>query len=205
MANNNEPKLVHATAFDIGDLGLLTWDPDKKSDLCILSNNNLTAEWGFTKKTKKKDKYKPVWIPVQSKLRLHSGKFQLDFIIDELAKYQLGIGFMMLWNTGPDWGFFGYLGSSSTAFAYDPFTGDVVNNTKSIQGGLPNFKAKNRGIVTLSVNLPRTAKGSAKFIINNISTREIVLPEGTVIMPAACFLKAKQKVSLSNFEKELYQ
>jgi hypothetical protein len=84
--------------------------------------------------------------PKEKGARLHSGRFRWDFVIDELADAQLGPGFMLLWDVGPDWGFFGYLGSSTSAWAYDPSTGNVVYNTKSIEGGLPKIADGRSGV-----------------------------------------------------------
>ena len=108
---------------------------------------------------------------------------------------------MLQWNVGPDWGFFGYLGASNTAWSYDPSTGDIVTNTQSIKGGLPKFENGHKGIVTMVVNLPRHAKGDARFVVNGVDTPLIALPESSVIVPAACFLKETQKVTLANFEQ----
>lgn len=33
-----------------------------------------------------------------------------DFEVSGLAGRQIGVGFMLDWDIGPDWGFFGYLG-----------------------------------------------------------------------------------------------
>ena len=82
-------------------------------------------------------------------------------MIDELGDARLGIGFMLLWDIRrPDWGFFGYLGSSTSAWSYDPSTGDVVYNTKSIQGGLPTVADGHSGVVSIRLELPRDAAGS---------------------------------------------
>jgi hypothetical protein len=97
------------------------------------------------------------------------------------------------------WGFFGYLGSSPSAWAYDPSTGDVVYNTKSIQGGLPKITDGSAGVVTVRLDLPRDAAGTGGFSMNGTDSHPIRLPEGSVVLPAACFLKESQKVSLANF------
>jgi hypothetical protein len=118
-----------------------------------------------------------------------------------MACAQIGIGFMLLWDIGPDWGFFGYLGSSSSAWAYDPSTGDVVYNTASIQSGLPKIADGHRGVVTVQLDLPRHAEGQAQFSMNGTEARAIRLPKSSVVLPAACFLKESQKVTLANFEQ----
>jgi hypothetical protein len=134
-------------------------------------------------------------------LHLHSGSFRWDFVVEEMARAQVGVGFMLLWDIGPDWGFFGYLGASPTACAYDPSTGDVVRNTKSIQGDLPKFADRHTGIVSVHLDLPRLAEGSARFLVNGAETRAIPLPEGAVVLPAACFLKEGQRVTLANLQR----
>jgi hypothetical protein len=136
-----------------------------------------------------------------TRLCLHSGRFAWDFTVDEMASAQLGIGFMLFWNIGPDWGFFGYLGASTTAWAYDPSTGDVVSGTASIQGGLPKFQNQHTGVVSVELDIPRDAEGCGRFIISGIETSAIRLPRGAVVLPAACFLKETQKVTLENFRR----
>jgi hypothetical protein len=123
-------------------------------------------------------------------------------VVEEMACAQIGIGIMLLWEIGPDWGFFGYLGSSSSAWAYDPSTGDVVYNTKSIQGGLPKFADGHKGVVTVHLDLPREGEGKARFSINGTETRPILLPDNSVVLPAACFMKETQKVTLANFKQQ---
>lgn len=154
-------------------------------------------------------KYPPAWVPASTRARLHSGSFGWDFVIDELAGRQLGIGFMLLWVTGleeprfgPDWGFLGYLGSSASAWSYDPSTGDVVSNTNSIQGGLPRVADGRSGVVSVRLKLPRDAAGTGWFSMSGAESRSIALPEGSVVLPAACLLRESQKVSLSSLRME---
>jgi hypothetical protein len=144
-----------------------------------------------------------VWVPASTRARLHSGKFRWDFVVEEMACAQIGIGFMLLWDVGPDWGFYGYLGSSTTAWAYDPSTGDVVCNTKSIQGGLPKIADGHRGVVTVRLDLPRDAEGTARFSINGTEARAVLLPVSSVVLPAACLLKETQRVTLGDLECKL--
>jgi hypothetical protein len=194
-----EPALLRATAFAAADRGSFEWDAGHNADLLTVSNNGQTIEWGPRKPQYSGKYYPPAWVPAATRSRLHSGQFQWDFVIDELAGAQLGIGFMLLWDVGPDWGFFGYLGSSTTAWAYDPSTGDVVYNTKSIQGGLPKITDGRAGVVTVQLDLPRDAAGTGLFSMNGTDSLPIRLPEGSVVLPAACFLKESQRVSLANF------
>jgi hypothetical protein len=134
-------------------------------------------------------------------MHLHSGTFRLDFGVGEMAGGQIGVGFMLLWNVGPDWGFFGYLGASPTAWAYDPSTGDVVCNTKSIQGGLPKFSNGRAGLVSVRLELPRRDEGLGSFVVDGMETRRIPLPVGAVVLPAACLLRESQRVTLSGYEQ----
>ena len=138
-------------------------------------------------------------MPASTRSRLHSGRFEWDYVIEEMAGAQIGIGFMLLWDLGPDWGFFGYLGSSTSAWAYDPSTGDIVTHTESIQGGLPKIADGGAGVVTVRLDLPRDAAGMGLFSMNGVESLPIGLPEGSVVLPAACFLKESQRVSLANF------
>ena len=196
--STHEPSLLKAAAFAEVDRGSFEWDSKHNADLLTVSNNGQSIEWG-PRKPQYAGQYPPAWVPASTRSRLHSGQFQWDFVIDEIAGAQLGIGFMLLWDIGPDWGFFGYLGSSTSAWAYDPSTGDVVYNTESIEGGLPKTEDGRAGVVTVHLDLPRDAAGAGRFSMNGIDSLPIRLPEGSVVLPAACFLKERQKVSLSNF------
>lgn len=194
-----EPALLKATALAVTDIGSFEWDATHNADLLTVSNDGRTIEWGPRKPQYTGKHYLPAWVPGSTRSRLHSGYFQWDFVIDELAGAQIGIGFMLLWDVGPDWGFFGYLGSSTSAWAYDPSTGDVVHNTKSIQGGLPKITDGRAGVVTVQLDLPRDAAGFGMFSMNGTRSLPISLPEGSVVLVAACLLKESQKVSLANF------
>jgi hypothetical protein len=141
-------------------------------------------------------------LPASTRARLHSGRFRWDFVIEEMAGAQIGIGFMLLWDIGPDWGFFGYLGSSTSAWAYDPSTGDVVYATASIQGGLPKVSDGHSGVVSVRLELPRDAAGTAWFSMNGTESRPIALAEGSVVLPAARFQKESQRVSLASVRVE---
>ena len=200
--STREPTLVKATAFAEGERGSFEWDASHNADLLTVSNAGLTIEWGPRKPQYIGKVYPPAWVPASTRARLHSGRFRWDFVIDEMAGAQIGIGFMLLWDIGPDWGFFGYLGSSTSAWAYDPSTGDVVYATESIQGGLPNVSDGRSGVVSVRLQLPRDAAGTAWFSMNGTESRPIALPEGSVVLPAACFLKESQKVSLASLRVE---
>ena len=158
------------------------------------SNNNQTVEWVSD--------LKYAWIPVETQFYLFDGEFSLDFLIDDMKGYQIGIGFLQVWDfsegkTGVDWGFYGYLGSSDSAYSYDPSTGDVVTNTKELYSGFPILK-QNKGVVTLRLNLPAEASGEAWFVIEGIETNKIKLPVGSVITPAVCLSRKGQKVTITN-------
>ena len=115
-----------------------------------------------------------------------------------MAAAQLGVGFLLVFEGGLlDWGFYGYLGAGVFAWAYNPSTGDVVSQTKSIQGGLPKFLNCSSGIVTLGLSLPRHAPGAAFFSVQGVQSREIPLPTGAVAKPAACLLSESQVVRLA--------
>lgn len=60
-----------------------------------------------TEETGYEAKYDPCFVPASTSSHLHGGSFEWDFIVDEMAGRQIGIGFMLLWDLGPDWGFFG--------------------------------------------------------------------------------------------------
>jgi len=194
-----QPSLLHAMTFADGDIGEVEWNSEHNGHLLTVTNNGQAIEW--KPRQKGKDKLSPVWVPASTSLYLHSGHFRWDFIVDEMASRQIGVGFMLGWDVGPDWGFFGYLGASPTAWAYDPSTGDVVCATESIQGGLPKFEDGRTGVVSVELKIPRNAEGEGKFIVAVTETHPIPLPVGAVVLPAACFLKETQKITIANFER----
>lgn len=197
--SQEEPYLLKAADLDSEDRGVLEWDAQHNSDLLTYTNENRTVEWGPRKAEYVAKYYPPIWVPTRTRATLHTGTFQWDFVIEEMACRQIGIGFMLLWNIGPDWGFFGYLGSSTSAWAYDPSTGDVVTSTKSIEGGLPKFADGHTGVVTVHLELPRHSEGVAWFSVDRVNSQPIHLPAGAVVLPAGCLLKETQKVTLANF------
>jgi hypothetical protein len=196
----SDPVLRKAVEFAERDIGSLTWDATHNSDILSVSDEGRCVAWGPRKQADDKA-YTPVWVPIRSSAHLHSGTFVWDFIVDELAKGQIGVGFMLLWDKGLDWGFFGYLGAGVTAWAYDPSTGDVVTDTKSIAGDLPKFSDAGRGIVSVRLELPRTQAGSGTFIVDDVASPAIELPAGAVVVPAACLLREGQRIRLGTLSR----
>jgi hypothetical protein len=197
----SEPVLLNAASLVEADVGLFEWSRDHNSSLLSVSSNGRTVEWGSRKPEFQGKLYPPVWVPASTQMHLHSGTYQWDFVVDEMACTQIGVGFMLLWDVGPDWGFFGYLGASPTAWAYDPSTGDVVCNTDSIQGDLPKFANGRAGVVSVHLRLPRHDEGFGTFVVDDMETRRIRLPVGAVVLPAACLFKETQQVSLNRYER----
>jgi hypothetical protein len=196
----SEPTLRRAFDFDERDVGTLTWDASHNADLLTVSGDGLTVSWGPPKPTYK-DQFPPAWVPIRSEAHLHSGTFEWDFVVEEMASAQIGVGFMLLWDQGLDWGFYGYLGAGPTAWSYDPSTGDVVTRTESIAGGLPKFADGRRGTVAVRLELPRTGPGRGTFIVDRTSAPPIELPRGAVVVPAACFLRESQRVRLGKLSR----
>jgi len=196
-AEKGQPSLLHAGTLAEDDIGQLKWNSDHNGDRLAITNNGQTIQW----KVRNKAEDDLAWLPASTCLQLHSGHFRWDFVVEEMASGQIGVGFMLLWDVGPDWGFFGYLGASPTAWSYDPSTGDVVCNTESIQAGLPKFAEGQPGIVSVELRVPRNAEGEGKFIVAGTETEPILLPVGAVVLPAVCFLKETQKITLANFER----
>ncbi len=189
--NNEQPQLANAMTYEKEDIGKVEWN---NKDSLILSNDNQIMEWNSKNG-------QIAFLPATTALRLHSGKYSLDFNIEEMNSAQIGVGFILLWDNGLlDWGFFGYLGAGFYAWSYDPSTGDVINAENSIQGGLPKFENKRSGIITIELNLPRNAEGEGKFIVNGIKSNPIKLPIGAVVVPAATLLRKDQKITISNFK-----
>ena len=201
MGNESEPLLLKARDLLESDIGSFEWNALHNSDVLTVSKHGETIEWGPKKLEYTGKHYPPAWVPAPTRAHLHSGNFRWDFVVEEMASRQIGVGFMLLWDIGADWGFFGYLGASTTAWAYDPSTGDVVYNTESIQGHLPKFAGGRTGIVSVFLELPRTGEGSGRFQVNGVDTHSIPLPEGAVVLPAACLLKETQRVTLAQFQR----
>ncbi|RIL09758.1 hypothetical protein DCC79_10075 [bacterium] len=193
----SEPRPLEARDLPQGDIGTCSWDVTDSDDLLTVSNGGRTVHWGPRKPSYRGGIYPPAWVPVKTLLLLHSGSFSVDFVVDEMANAQIGIGFLLAFEGGLlDWGFFGYLGAGAFAWAYDPSTGDVVTRTESIQGGLPTFPDGRTGVVTLELELPRAEAGLARFRVQGQHSSPISLPAGAVIVPAACLLKESQRVTL---------
>ncbi len=199
--SNRQPALLRAADLAESDIGPCEWDRLHNADLLTVSEDGQTIVWESPKPTYTGKLYPPAWVPATTRLHLHSGTYHWDFVVEEMKNAQIGVGFMLLWDVGPDWGFFGYLGSSLTAWSYDPSTGDVVTSTRSVQGGLPKFADGRTGVVSAFLELPREGSGTARFRVNGVESRTIGLPEGAVVLPAACFLKEGQRVRLTGFEK----
>jgi len=185
-----DPELRRGSELPAGEIGEFSFE-DKREDLTF-SNGHKTVEWTGDRSL--------AWIPVPTLLKLHSGAFSFDFVIENMASRQIGVGFLLDWTVGPNWGFFGYLGSSQSAWSYDPLSGDIVSGTKSIHGGLPKFSGES-GVISVEFRLPKDEPGQATFIVNGTRTPTIKLPEDAVVVPAACLLKKKQRVTLANFER----
>lgn len=102
-----EPGPLKDLDFAQGDIVSFKRDADQNNDLLTVSNDGRTIEWGPRKLESTGVQFPPVSVPACTRARLHSGRFRWDFVIDEVAGAQLGIGFMVLWDFGPDWEFFG--------------------------------------------------------------------------------------------------
>ena len=156
---------------------------------------------------------------MESDLRLHSAAFTLEFRIDApLQGAQLGCGFLLDWSTPlpslgsaapvgpgvrvgpgyPDWGFYGYLGSSTSAWSYDVSSGDLVFDTESVLTGLPRLAPDTaNATLVMCAELPRDGNGQVTFALDGAPpSPPLVLPRGAVLIPAAVLLADGQQVSL---------
>ena len=190
----NEPYLLDSATFSVekvNDFGDFRFDSNRHASSPIkFSNKDCTVE--------ATEPFEISWAPVATKAKLHSGKWSLEFHVESMKNRQIGIGFLLDWNIGPDWGFFGYLGSSRSAWSYDPSTGDIVTNTESIHGNLPKFTGDS-GVIGLELNLPQDEIGTFTFIIDGVRLPVKQLPNsGAVVIPAVCLLSGGQKVTIKN-------
>jgi hypothetical protein len=196
---SKEPYLLNSSNFSPeqkNDFGEFRFVTNLGSDSSVnFSNNDCTVEWAKPPKI--------AWIPVQTKSKLHSGKWSLEFYVESMQHRQIGVGFLLDWSIGPEWGFFGYLGSSSSAWSYDPSTGDIVSHTDSVHSNLPKFTGDS-GVIGLELDLPPNEKGKFTFIVDGVRTPTKELPAGAVAVPAVCLLAIGQKVTIRNLVR-LYE
>jgi len=113
---STEPKLVNARELTNNAIGSMLWDEAHNPELLTVTNDGLAIEWGPRKPEYKGEHYPPAWAPAKTHAQLHSGFFSWDFNVEEMASRQIGVGFMLVWDQGLDWGFFGYLGAGETAW-----------------------------------------------------------------------------------------
>ena len=188
-----EPQLLRASTMAEGDRGSVRWRRDHNAALLAVSDDGARVAWSRPST----DAHPAVWVPIESEARLFGGAYEVEFVVEEMAAGQIGVGFLLAWDIGPDWGFFGYLGSSPTAWAYDLSSGDVVCATRSIEGGLGKSADGHTGVVTLRLDLPSDAIGTATFAVGSQAARPIALSEGAVVIPAACLLRPTQAVRIT--------
>ncbi|CAF3447835.1 unnamed protein product [Rotaria sp. Silwood1] len=186
---SEEPYLLDSSTFlseEMNNVGEFRFNSNRHANSSLrFSNNDCTVEWIEASQA--------IWIPIETKAKLHSGKWSLEFDVEWMGTHQIGVGFLLDWNIGPDWGFFGYLGSSRSAWSYDPSTGDIVTNTESVHGNLPKFSG-NSGVIGLELDLPKNEIGKFTFIVDGVRTPTKQLPKsGAVAIPAVCLLSRGQK------------
>jgi hypothetical protein len=168
----------------------LRWDARHTQKPLAISGDGLTLSWDQDSDTK----YQPIWLGSQTTARLSSGVFTWDFQIKSLASQQIGVGLML---EPADWGFFGYLGASSTAWSYDAYEGAIVTATEAIHSGLPVIREAG----TVRVRLDLRHNYEFKFIVDGTETPTVSLPKGSVVIPAGCLLRKGQIVTIGNFQK----
>jgi hypothetical protein len=66
---------------------------------------------------------------------------------------------------------------------------------------LPEFEDGRQGVVAVELRIPRNSEGEGRFIVSGTETQPIPLPAGAVVLPAACLLEEKQRVTIANFER----
>ena len=89
------PALLRADAFEESDIGSCEWDRGHNPDLLTVSNGGRTVGW--EKKKRDEGKLKLLaWVPASTRLHLHSGNYRWDFVVDNMAKAQIGVGYMLL-------------------------------------------------------------------------------------------------------------
>ena len=167
----------------------MRWDTMHTQKGLTISEDGLTLSWDDNCP----GEFQPCWLGAQTTARLERRLFAWDFVIDCIADRQIGVGILV---APPDWGFFGYLGAGRNAWAYDAYEGAIVTETKAIHSGLPTIKA--RGVVAVRLDL--RVPCACSFVVDGRETPLIPLPEGAVVIPAACLLKRGQRVTLRGFQ-----
>ena len=193
-----EIKLLSAEELNEGEIGKAEFSTTSNKILTI-TNNNKTIEWQHDKHLKQKFH----WQTIETSLKLHSGIYSIDFQIEKMSHKKIGIGFLLLWNKGVDWGFYGFLGSSSSSFSYDPSVGEIISQSRPIKDNLPKFEGDS-GEISIEFHLPRKGENcSASFRVNGVRTPPITLPHSSVVVPAVCLLNPNQKISISSFRSTI--
>ena len=98
------PALLKAVSLDEGDVGSCEWDPDRSSSGLSVSEDGRTVEWRPRNRELEGGFYPPAWLRATTRMHLHSGNHRWDFVVEEMARAQIGVGFMLLWDVGLDWG-----------------------------------------------------------------------------------------------------
>jgi hypothetical protein len=166
--------------------GNLRWDKQHTQKPLTISDDGLRLSWDNDSKA--------IWLGSQATSRLSHGVFTWEFRIEEIAERQIGVGILL---DPPDWGFYGYLGAGKNAWSYDAFEGAIVTEEKAIHSGLPKIQQSG----TVSVRLDLRRKNECVFVVDGKETPAISLPEGAVVIPAACLLKKGQVVTLANLKR----
>jgi hypothetical protein len=164
----------------------MRWDEQYTQKPLTISEDGFTLSWEVDEEV--------LWLKAQTTSRLSQGVFTWDFQIEEIADRQIGVGILL---DPPDWGFFGYLGAGTNAWSYDAYEGAIVTEEEAIHKGLPKIRKSG----TVSVRLDLKRKNECVFIVDGKETPAIPLPEGAVVIPAACLLKKGQVVTLANLRQ----
>eukprot|EP01084_Bolivina_argentea_P314229 544257_1 len=101
------------------------------------------------------------WLGSQCLPILHKGIFEWQFEIGPLHNSEMGCGIMLY---PPKYGTFGYLGTGSNQWSYDPSSGDIITETESIMNKLPKFENNKGGIIDVKLDLKYS--NSFQFIVN---------------------------------------
>jgi hypothetical protein len=168
----------------------MRWDAGRTQKPLAISADGLTLSWEQDADTK----YQPSWLGSETTARLSGGVFTWDFQIKSVASRQIGVGLML---DPADWGFFGYLGASNTAWSYDAYEGAIVTATEAVHSGLPAIRERG----TVGVYLDLKHKYEFKFIVNGTETPTVPVPKGSTVIPAACLLRKGQIVTIGNVRR----
>jgi hypothetical protein len=88
---SNEPRLANSSTLDKNAIGTLQFDTNhpQVSKHLKVSDDKHTVEW--------EKSLTVAWLQAPTTAKLHSGKYTFDFVVENMASRQIGVGFLLDW------------------------------------------------------------------------------------------------------------